>query len=361
MSRTVGWGLTFGVCLFICCGCAGLGGPTSILIVPGKIVAELLFGWMIFLVRTLIETNWNLSGLRTLVGCSLVFAAGLHILLARFFNQIRRSNELRRIPQFWKWQWTVAVVFMVMLFYVAGLAADGLIADTVWLVTARERIVGNSQAADRIRSTVNLKWMGLALQNRHDQTEHFPPGAIFDLTGRPLHGWQTLLLPFIEQEKLFASIDMNRPWNDPVNAEHFRTQIKMYQYNYRKPPLVDNAGFGLTHYAGNIRVLGGDEPRSLVPIFNGIGTANIVLVGEVKSNFVPWGYPLNWRDPALGINKSPAGFGNPVSVAAPFLFADGSVRNLHEGIDAKVLRAMSDPNGGAENERVLKDYYREAK
>ena len=37
------------------------------------------------------------------------------------------------------------------------------------------------------------------------------------------------------------------------------------------------------------------------------------MAGEVAGDFKPWGDPTNWRDPALGINRSPEGFGGPLS------------------------------------------------
>lgn len=245
-----------------------------------------------------------------------------------------------------------------MFFYIAGLATDELSYQTAWVLTTPGSF---TRTATKKFSTNNLKWIGIAILNYRDVNNRLPQGAEFDLQGRPLHGWQVSLLPYLEHQDLYGKIKLKLPWNHPENAPHFRRKIFEYQYSYNNPPEYDAAGFGLTHYSGNIRVLGGDQPKSLQAIQNRIGASNIITAGEVRSNFVPWGYPLNWRDPALGLNNSVVGFGNPVGPAVLFLFADGSVRNLHEGIDPKVLKAMSDPNGGAENEQILKDYAREAK
>ncbi len=68
----------------------------------------------------------------------------------------------------------------------------------------------------------------------------------------------------------------------------------------------------------------------------------------MAGNFKPWGYPANWRDPALGINKSPNSFGAPwrSTKGANFTFADGSVRFIKEDIDPATLKSLSTPNGG---------------
>jgi prepilin-type processing-associated H-X9-DG protein len=84
------------------------------------------------------------------------------------------------------------------------------------------------------------------------------------------------------------------------------------------------------------------------------GESNTLMAGEVKSRFKPWGDPTNWRDPSLGINRSPDGFGGPFEGGASFLFVDGSVRFIKNTIDPSVLKALSTPQGG---ERVSSEQY----
>lgn len=121
------------------------------------------------------------------------------------------------------------------------------------------------------------------------------------------------------------------------------------------PMLVDGEGYGLSHYAANSRILGSDvtEGRSLMggrgmkigDIRDGLSTT--LLIGEVNANFKPWGHPVNWRDPARGVNQSPYGFGGPWRVSgAHFLMADASVRFVSENVTPSVLRALSTPAGG---------------
>lgn len=80
--------------------------------------------------------------------------------------------------------------------------------------------------------------------------------------------------------------------------------------------------------------------------FEGIsdGTSNTLLIGEVDANFEPWGKPGNWRDPALGLNRSPHGFGcRRGSRLVYFVMADGSVRSIRDDVDPEVLRALATP------------------
>jgi prepilin-type processing-associated H-X9-DG protein len=76
------------------------------------------------------------------------------------------------------------------------------------------------------------------------------------------------------------------------------------------------------------------------------GTANTLMAGEAADDFKPWGHPTNWRDPAIGINRSPQGFGSPHRGGAVFLFMDGSVRFIKDTVDPQVLKSLSTPAGG---------------
>jgi len=68
-----------------------------------------------------------------------------------------------------------------------------------------------------------------------------------------------------------------------------------------------------------------------------------VLVGEAAGNYKPWGHPANWRDPALGINRSPDGFGSLDKRGAQFMFADGHVEYIKNGMDPEILREITSP------------------
>jgi hypothetical protein len=117
----------------------------------------------------------------------------------------------------------------------------------------------------------------------------------------------------------------------------------------------DAGGFGLSHYAANSRVLGSNRGMRRADITD--GTSTTLLVGEVNANFQPWGHPVNWRDPAKGINKTAYSFGGPRSAGgARFLMADGSVRFISAQVSPDILRALATPAGGEEiDPGVLQD------
>ncbi|QDV46635.1 hypothetical protein Enr13x_65440 [Stieleria neptunia] len=58
-------------------------------------------------------------------------------------------------------------------------------------------------------------------------------------------------------------------------------------------------------------------------------TSSIIMIGEVRSQFEPWGKPNTYRSVELGLNRHPRGFGGPSSRdSVMFLMTDGSVRTI---------------------------------
>jgi prepilin-type N-terminal cleavage/methylation domain-containing protein/prepilin-type processing-associated H-X9-DG protein len=108
------------------------------------------------------------------------------------------------------------------------------------------------EAAFRTQCTNNLKQIGLALHNYHGVFQMFPPGKGHDYRGKvpgaPVYARWSIhshLLPFLEQDNLYASIDFNFPPETPgmagvikfmpayqnpgrVNAAQCRTKVRTF-------------------------------------------------------------------------------------------------------------------------------------
>jgi hypothetical protein len=85
------------------------------------------------------------------------------------------------------------------------------------------------EAGRRNRCVRNFKIIGMALHNYHDVYKVLPPAYTVDADGRPLHSWRTLILPFMEETQLYKSIDLSKPWDDPVNQKAAQTPISAYR------------------------------------------------------------------------------------------------------------------------------------
>jgi prepilin-type processing-associated H-X9-DG protein len=286
----------------------------------------LLFGWVPFLMRVLPKVT--VDGPSAAVGgiAALLLAFGVH--------------RIGRAWRPWKVRWSLTVVAGICLLFAAGVAVVGAAHQIIWLLTDNRPAVGEgvSYRWGGHSSKNNLRDIGIGMTTHHDQLGFFPAGT-FTPEGEMLHSWETQILPFMVYST--REIDFKRPWNDPVNRKYFQCVIPEFlNPELRVAPAMDGDGYGLSHYAANGRVLGPNRQVKLKDL--PAGAANTALVGEVDTNFKPWGYPVNWRDPALGINRSPDGFGGP-NGGAQFLMADGSVRFVSDTASPEALRALSSP------------------
>jgi prepilin-type N-terminal cleavage/methylation domain-containing protein/prepilin-type processing-associated H-X9-DG protein len=90
------------------------------------------------------------------------------------------------------------------------------------------------EAAARSKCQNNLKQIGLALHNYHDNKGTLPPGysaanpAATSNETQPGWGWAAYLLPHIEQTALYSGLNLNRPVEDPANAAAAGNLVRIY-------------------------------------------------------------------------------------------------------------------------------------
>jgi type II secretory pathway pseudopilin PulG len=200
------------------------------------------------------------------------------------------------------------------------------------------------EAARRTQVRNEMKQIGLALHNFHDTHQHFPPlHTVGDGSDLPPQSWMTDILPFIDQQPLYQTIDQQKPWNDPANKLPFSTVIPTY-INPSVPGTtrVDASGYAIAHFAANSLVMSDQHHVRLRDITD--GSSNTFLFGQVDAGFKPWGDPTNHRDPKAGAGGGPQAFGSPHASVVHILMGDGSVRIVPKTIDPKVLELLGNPS-----------------
>jgi hypothetical protein len=219
------------------------------------------------------------------------------------------------------------------------LKLGGLVAIVVVIIALFPPVHRGREAGRRTQCKNNLKQIGLALHNYHDVYESFPPAYTVDDNGNRLHSWRTLILPYLEHSPLYDTIDLSKPWDDPVNTEAFKTT----PYAYRCP------SFNLPEFHTTYLALVGEslcfDPtrgRSLSEITD--GTSNTLIVMEVAlKNSVPWMSPQDADDQMfLSLNKDDE-VAHMGGIQAAL--ADGSVRFLSADLAAETRRALISING----------------
>lgn len=246
----------------------------------------------------------------------------------------------------------------------------------------------------------NLRQLGLAIHNYHDVYNRFPPAWCtnhFDANSKAAYGWQTSILPFVEQANLYTQIDFNQPdWtSDEAGGRGMpgkmlaQTGLPIYlcpqDSTGVKNPFRDN--YGTSNYSGNFGTEllprwyetssekywpgGADTPRKSNGTFiiNGSisfrdvidGLSNTVMISE-RSAYSGAGLWVGVRSNRhendvmtdmnyiTGVNKSYAGLSGRHEKALNMLLSDGSVRLVKDDIDSRpeggILQALSTRAGG---------------
>lgn len=305
-----------------------------------QVTFTLFFGWIEFVCTVLPEVHIRWDGVLLAGTAFALFLAVSHYLACWLYRELRASGAKDSVPRNWRFRWTLSLSAVLILLFAAGISLVGVTHQTIWLTTEKEPMYERVLVSHgRISNGNDIKQIGIAFHNGADSYDRGLPSDMRDEHGRALHSWETQLLPFLP---ILTEADLTLPWDDPANSAFFKKPVRLFlNPELRTTQLKDSDGFWFSHYAANVRVLG-DGDCALDKL--GDNTSNTILMGEVNDHFVPWGKPGNFRDPALGLNQSPDGFGGPRhSRGVTFLMADGSVRFIASDIEPDALERLSGP------------------
>lgn len=188
--------------------------------------------------------------------------------------------------------------------------------------------------ACRIECRNQLKQIGLALHNYHDEYGRFPPAYTVDAEGRPLHSWRTLLLPYLDERELYSRIDLSKPWDDPVNLGVYPPSLRSYQC----PELTDAPG--KTTYLAIVTPESALRPGASCNISDITdGSSNTLLVIDTEA-----AHAVPWMAPHDADERLVQGFGPRSKLQHRGswlgLFADGTVQYLSPQLSSDIRRTL---------------------
>lgn len=189
-------------------------------------------------------------------------------------------------------------------------------------------------AARRMQCGNNLKQIGLALHSYADQYGALPPAYTVDAEGKPLHSWRTLILPFMEQEPLYKTIDLSKPWDDLANKVAFDAATPGYICPSTTCPQTHTTYMAVAVPGGCFKPT---ESRKLSEIIDGYSSTLMVIEVDEKQA-VHWMSPTDAIDFDFLKRESRAKLQHPQGTQA--VFADGSVHFLSTSIKPETLRAL---------------------
>ena len=229
-----------------------------------------------------------------------------------------------------------------------------LIGGLGWTATQLVRAGGarmRTLAAERLRgrSMRNLEKIAEALNAYSLDHGRYPPPVTVDAAGMPLHSWRVTLLPYLDQDELFNSIDRSKPWDDPSNMRAGWNMPAIYRHpdsnlgGYSTPAYHIIAGPGTLFPPGG-QPLGPDDVVD--------DPAQTILVAEampMTSGNGSWMEPGD-LDYAVMSGDLTAGslseIGGLTDGGACLATVDGRTHFLRDDVRPSTVRALITPAGG---------------
>lgn len=219
------------------------------------------------------------------------------------------------------------------------------------------------EATRNERCENNLRRLYQAFAEYADANGAYPPAFTADAEGRKSHSWRVLLLPYLDEEALFAQIRLDEPWDSDWNSQFHSQTPNVFKCASTSETLGDKSrrcSFSVVlsdKESGVVETAFRADGTSVAPEDLRDGAANTILCVERKS-------PVCWMAPdveltaarVLAENEKPVrervDFGCWHKRGANALMFDGSTRFLSEKLDGGVLRLLlgiADSSPSSEN------------
>lgn len=239
-------------------------------------------------------------------------------------------------------------------------------------------LIAGREAARRVECSNHLRQIGLALHNYHDSFNSFTAAWQFERSKRSALGWAVPLLPHLEQNPLYETMERGRCLGDSRMAPARATHLPVFSCPSDVAPPFFSAVHAVSHVelmtlpsANYVGIFGTFEPDDFRPTVIGNGTfadsrpvrmseltrglSNTLIVGErsISSFHSTWiGFDHRDEDGECRIVASAVDgpncsgcdeceLGSRHAGVSLFLFADGHVAGLSNSIDPIEYRQLA--------------------
>lgn len=182
----------------------------------------------------------------------------------------------------------------------------------------------------------------MAVANYHSAHGHSPPAYVVGPDGRAWHSWRVLVLPYIEESKLYAEYNFAEPWDGPHNRTLAERMPRTYRFH------GSESGGNVT--ANYLAVVGegtawpGSATITDADVADNRGSTILLVEND--------GAGVHWMEPRdLPLGGFDSRVGSPRGVSAPYdrpavVMLDGSLHALGESIRPDALSALVTIRGG---------------
>jgi len=255
----------------------------------------------------------------------------------------------------WGGPWAVlTALFLVLLVAVFSSRfrpwAIGLLVLAMLVALLLPGIGAAPEASRRLHCIHNLRTIGVALHNYHDQNGCFPPPYVADAKGKPLYSWRVLLLPYMEQTPLYEQWHLDEPWDSLHNRPLAEQHLEVFRC-----PSVKSGSQPMTSY---LAVIGPGMAWAhgeclTFEDFTDDKNATIMVV-EVRDSQIHWAEPVDLDRAAMSLkinDESRPSISSRHPNLAIVLFVDGSAMTLPASLPEDDVAALLTRGGGESIDR----------
>ena len=208
------------------------------------------------------------------------------------------------------------------------------------------------ETARRMQCANNMKQLALMMHYYHDVYKAYPPAYTVDESGKPLHSWRVLLLPYMYQQKLYDEIHHDEPWDSEYNQQFHSRMPSVFRcpsdkasgaraFLQKRYPNMDRENLNC-----NYSVIVGEQ--TMFPGSQSIKNSDIAATSNTIM-IIERLYPVCWMDPTheityedalRGVNASIYGPGSAHNGGCMAAVADGCERYISETITPEQFKAM---------------------
>ncbi len=212
------------------------------------------------------------------------------------------------------------------------------------IVKDAQKNMKNTGEANEARD--RLKSLHTGLIKYHDTNGAFPTDT-YDAAGKPLLSWRVHILPYMNQQGLYAKFKLDEPWDSPAN----RPLLREMPGDYTTGAARAKAGNEKTYFRGF------SGPGAMFEKFPGPpanppkgvkmagvtdGSSNTILVAEA-------GEPIEWTKPdQLTVGQGLPALGGISLINSFFqvLMVNGEVKKVKRTVEAETFRRLVDRRDG---------------
>lgn len=254
------------------------------------------------------------------------------------------GSDEGRVPRFLFGRAAVATVVVVI-------AVGLLVAGVRYGRDAIDRV---QEGRMRTASMRNLERIATAIRNYAADHGSFPPAMTQDASGRPLHSWRVLILPYLDEEKLYRRFDLDVPWDSPENET--AAMAKMPNV-FRHPGIgrgqsrLGTVGIDVSSYyvvRGPDTMFPPAGTRRVADATDG-GDKTLLVVEGTPTAATSWAQPIDLEFDSLQGAVNAGGeiaAGGLTEGGVAVATVDGEGRFVRERHSHRTFRALVTPDGG---------------